>query len=398
MHSQPTIDIAFVDDWELRGDGSGDPWKLQFEPIRHLARLFKERGMRASFNAELMQQLTFRRWEGLHPQLAKLADEWDEVVRETFLQRHDVQLHLHPQWENATFENGKWVLRSEWSLLKHDPEHIREMVAAGKVYLEQLLRPLNPNYKCVSFRAGSWVIAPSEYILPILADLGILFDTSVVAGVRYHTRRIECDYTCCEEAFLPYFPVMNDARKVAQEPQPIICIPTNQFRAGMLFVIGQDICRLGARAKLKLGLGGGGLRASAPVDGRVAGYNEWKYAGPKRSALVEFTRRVQAHFKALYISDIAQLNYAQLTRMLEKMRERARQSHLPRVPVVLTNHTKDIRDFSHIEKFLDLVAAASDLNAITLTDLAKGLLQGVYLIRTRNGLVRKTAPGRLSAA
>jgi hypothetical protein len=107
---------------------------------------------------------------------------------------------------------------------------------------------------------------------------------------------------------------------------------------------------------------------------------------------------VQAHFKALYISDIAQLNYAQLTRMLEKMRERARQSHLPRVPVVLTNHTKDIRDFSHIEKFLDLVAAASDLNAITLTDLAKGLLQGVYLIRTRNGLVRKTAPGRLSAA
>ena len=98
---QPTIHLAFVDDWELSGDGSGDPHELQFAPMRRLVEIYNAQNIRGSFNAEVLQQLTFRQFQDEHPELKALADEWDDSIRETFRQGHDVQLHIHPQWSSA---------------------------------------------------------------------------------------------------------------------------------------------------------------------------------------------------------------------------------------------------------------------------------------------------------
>jgi hypothetical protein len=76
-----TIHLALVDDWELSGSGSGDPQDLQFRPMRKLAKIYNSYGIRASFNAEVMQQLAFRDFETQHPHLKSLADEWDETIR-----------------------------------------------------------------------------------------------------------------------------------------------------------------------------------------------------------------------------------------------------------------------------------------------------------------------------
>ena len=44
----------------------------------------KRCGIRASFNAGCMQQLTFRDFQTQHPHLKSPADEWDETLQETF--------------------------------------------------------------------------------------------------------------------------------------------------------------------------------------------------------------------------------------------------------------------------------------------------------------------------
>ena len=51
MKGKPTIYLAFVDDWELRGNGAGDPRRIQFEPMRELVRIFNRYNVRGSFNA-----------------------------------------------------------------------------------------------------------------------------------------------------------------------------------------------------------------------------------------------------------------------------------------------------------------------------------------------------------
>ena len=100
--SQPTIHLALVDDWELSGNGSGDVRALQFEPMRELVNLYNHFGIRGSFNAEVMQQITFRNLQTRHNELKTLADEWDDSVRATFRQGHDIQLHSHAQWQHAS--------------------------------------------------------------------------------------------------------------------------------------------------------------------------------------------------------------------------------------------------------------------------------------------------------
>ena len=188
-----TIHLALVDDWELSGNGSGDVRRLQFEPLRRLVSIYNRLGIHGSFNAEVMQQITFRQHQDQHEELKVLADEWDEVVKETFRQGHDIQLHIHPQWQNAEYHDGRWKLTSDWSILNYSREAARAMLQRGKEYLESLLQQVDPRYRCVSFRSGAWCIAPSPHMLELLVELGIVFDMSIVAGVKYDTRNIKLD-------------------------------------------------------------------------------------------------------------------------------------------------------------------------------------------------------------
>ncbi len=379
MSASPTIYLAFVDDWELRGSGAGDPRRLQFEPMRELVRIFNKYDIRGSFNAEVMQQLTFRKYETHHPELKELADEWDRVLREVYQQGHDVQLHIHPQWRDAVYENGRWQLTADWNILNHEPREAFEMMRRGRDYLENLLRAVDPAYSCVSFRSGAWCIAPSKHILHQLVELGIQLDISIVGGVRYDTKNIQLDYTACEESFLPYYPNVEDARRVSAKPEKIICVPTNHFYLSRLKVL-PYFGRLAAR-KVR------GRLKPVKAAGRGASVEsyaqEWadveSPSGIKRMVREAATAtRAGKHF----ISDIAQLDDSLLSEMLKSIRRRAQATGLSEVPVVLENHTKDIQDFSAIERFVRAVSEAPDIRSITLTELARELQSGRFHVRT----------------
>src|SRR2546428_13215050 len=101
---QPVIYLAFVDDWEVRGNGTGDPRVLQFEPMRKLVQIFNSYGIGSSFNVEVMQQLAYRDLQDRFPALKVIADEWEQVVKDSFRQGHDIQVHSHPQWWGANYE------------------------------------------------------------------------------------------------------------------------------------------------------------------------------------------------------------------------------------------------------------------------------------------------------
>jgi hypothetical protein len=377
---KPTIYLAFVDDWELSGNGSGSVRELQIEPMRELVRIYNAHNVRGSFNAELMQQLTFRKFEREHTELKQLADEWDEAVRETCRQGHDVQLHIHPQWRGAEYRDGEWRLTADWSILNYEPEVAYDMLRAGKEYLENLLRPVNPDYRCVSFRSGSWCIAPSPHMLSLLVRLGLVFDMSIVGGVRYETKNISLDYTNCEEDFLPYYPVMTDARKVSDKREPIISVPTNHFYGSRRQVFKHHLSKAAEKIRKRVA-----PRSHAQKDARsVEVYGqEWAQVGHASSVRRVYEKGLVPYLKGKHlISDIAQLDYALLREMLASIRRRARASGLREVPVILENHTKDIRDFSHIEAFVNDVARANDVVCLTLTELARELQNGRFHVRT----------------
>ena len=381
----PTIYLAFVDDWELRGNGSGDVRELQFRPMRELVKIYNRHGIRGSFNAEVMQQLTFRKFQTAHSTLKVLADEWDDTVRETFRQGHDIQLHAHPQWCGAKYENGEWNLSADWSILNYEHEAARQIITECKEYLENLLRPIDPNYRCVSFRSGSWCIAPSPHMLDLLVDLGIVFDMSIVGGVRYETRNISLDYTKCEETFLPYYPVMTDARRVSDKRQEIISVPTNHFYGSRRQVFKHHVSK--ALRKLKRTIAPVATQSSNVRPGIETYGQEWAQTSHASTLTRLYEKGLVPYVMGKHhISDIAQLDYALLKEMLASIRRRAVSSGLSNIPIILENHTKDIQDFSHIERFIQDVANSPDIKCLTLTELARGLQGGQFQIRTTNAL------------
>lgn len=378
---KPTIYLAFVDDWELSGNGSGDIRELQFRPMRELVKIYNANGIRGSFNAETMQQLSFRKHQAANPELRKLADEWDDHVRETFRQGHDIQLHVHPQWQDAEYKDGEWKLTADWSILNYDPETAYRMLLSGKEYLEQLLQPLDSNYRCVSFRAGSWCIAPSPHVLSLLVKLGIVFDMSIVGGLHYETKNITLDYTNCDEDFLPYYPMMNDARRVSDKVEPIICVPTNHFYGSRRQVLKHHAGAAWGKVSKRLG-GGKPAKHLRSVEAYGSEWAEKSHSSPIARVL---DKGIKPYLKGKHlISDIAQLDYGLLQEMLASIRARARARNVSHLPVILENHTKDARDFTDIERFVTDVARADDIQCVTLTEMSRDLAAGRFPIKRKS--------------
>ena len=371
---KPTIYLALTHDWELRGDGSGDIEEIQFAPMRRLLEVYEKFGARTTFMPDVMQQVSFRNLEGIHPELKPLADAWDEHALAAYARGHDVQLHLHSQWSNAIWENGRWSLRGEWSMLKYDREQAASMLAESKSYLENLLQPVNRDYRCLAFRASALALAPSEYLLSTLVELGIQIDVSVAAGFFLSNQTLQLDYRRCEETFLPYYPKMDDARKVSSQREPIVCVPLNHFYGSRAAVTKLNV----ELVRERLQRSGSDSTAESPARPQL----DTDRAGIARV----YEKLIEPAIKRKYfVSDMSRLNFPLMREMLSQIRQRAVTSGLPKVPVVLTNHPKDIRDWAGLERFVAEAAKADDVEFITLAELAEKITSGEFQVRKSTG-------------
>jgi hypothetical protein len=73
-----SVQLVLTDDWELRGNGSGNMRRIQFDSMRALLDIYERHGLKASFNAEVMQQLYHLKLGADNPALLELAREWEE--------------------------------------------------------------------------------------------------------------------------------------------------------------------------------------------------------------------------------------------------------------------------------------------------------------------------------
>src|ERR1041385_4541033 len=366
----PTIYLALTHDWELRGDGSGDIEEIQFAPMRRLLAIYKKFGARTTFLPDVMQQVRFRSLQEKHENLRRDADRWDEHARAAYAAGHDVQLHLHSQWSDANYDGGKWELKGEWSLLKYDWEEARQMIWDCKNYLENFLRSIDSDYRCLAFRASALALAPSPHMLTSLVSMGIELDVSMAAGVYLNNDTLQLDYRQCEQTFLPYYPRTRDARLVSDKRHPIVCVPLNHFYGSRREVTKQNLALLSARVS---------RRARASTGPTTRAQLDTQTSGVARV----YEKLIEPAIKRKYfVSDLSRLNYPLMAEMLASIRKRARASGLAKVPVVLTNHPKDIRDWDAIERFIGEVADSSDIEFLTLSSLAKRIKSGDFAVRS----------------
>lgn len=122
---------------------------------------------------------------------------------------HDVQTHIHPHWfETEISQNNEGYSAYNFDLSKFllgnlvpkgnstSYDMYVEIFKRAKLYLEQLLQPVNPNYQNIAFRAGGYGIQPhTKQIFKALSDVGYLIDSTIVPGMEYDSNVNRIDFT-----------------------------------------------------------------------------------------------------------------------------------------------------------------------------------------------------------
>lgn len=198
------LHVIFTLDYEIHGNGEGCPHALMVEPTERMLRLFEEYGAKLTIMADIGEILKFKEYAAVHGRDSfhynKIAAQLQDAVR----CGHDVQLHIHSSYFNAHHDGKQWAQDwSEYNFAGLEPRRMSAMVRTGKEYLESLLKPIKPDYRCVAFRAANWSVSPSRNVVCALAENDIRIDSSVF---KYGKRQgiVTFDYTHAASNTVPW--------------------------------------------------------------------------------------------------------------------------------------------------------------------------------------------------
>ena len=219
------LGLIFSNDWELFGDGSGNYFDIQHQPLQDLLHTIENHGAKLTVMAEVAQQWAHQHIAERHEWARDVVEAWESILKQTIKKKHDVQLHLHPQWLNALYDNNedKWhVDLNQWSLSSLTPETMQKSLKEGKQYLDKILQPIDPRYECIAFRAGAYCIQPSKVAMQCLSSAGIMCDSSVIKG-KYDPHFF--DYRDAYSNIIPWLACREDIRYKSNGEEGLLEIP-----------------------------------------------------------------------------------------------------------------------------------------------------------------------------
>jgi hypothetical protein len=183
------VKILLTFDYELFfGAESGTVEKCMLEPTNELLQIADGKNVRYTFFADVGYLIASEN-------VAELTEERTKVIKQlldVLARGHDIQLHIHPHWEKAHYENGRWIMQAEshYRLNNFELETAKEIVRRYKAKLEGYI-----GREVQVFRAGGWCIQPFEQLAETFKEIGLIYDSSVIAGFRMVTDQYAVDFS-----------------------------------------------------------------------------------------------------------------------------------------------------------------------------------------------------------
>lgn len=175
--------LIFTLDYEIHGNGEGNPMELMVEPTYRLMSLLEKYNQRVTIMADVAEILCFKRYAEETGRDDYHVVEIEAQLCDAIKRGHDVQLHMHSSYFKAVHKNGAFdQCIEEYNMAALPIERIDEMVGQCVEYLETLLKPIKKDYHVWLFRAANWSMMPTENLYRVLVKHGITHDTSVFKG------------------------------------------------------------------------------------------------------------------------------------------------------------------------------------------------------------------------
>ena len=174
------INLIFTLDYEIYGNGSGSLEKHIYKPTVELNKIFEQYNLRYVNFIEVAELMKIREFDN-DPAIDKI----EKQIKEMHLKCYEIALHIHPQWFESNYKNGKWNLNyDEYNLCTLKGNKINSYLDKSLDYLRDVVN--DSTYIPLSYRAGNWLIQPSQNISLALANRGIKTESSVFRGGYQH--------------------------------------------------------------------------------------------------------------------------------------------------------------------------------------------------------------------
>jgi len=195
-----------------------------FTPTDALLDACDAEGARLTIFAELGEHAYLREHE---PRVAaRMEAQWRDAVK----RGHDVQMHLHPNWLpelGARFERGRYAWNELLTRAEDHPD-LEALIGRLKRVLEEAIRPVDPSYTTVAFRAGGYEAQPFRRLAQALRANGLWCDSSVYHGG--HQPGIYHDYSSPFDTHQPWYASHADPQLQAPPAeQGIVELPVATF-------------------------------------------------------------------------------------------------------------------------------------------------------------------------
>jgi hypothetical protein len=162
-------------DYELYFDRSGTAQKCIIEPTDLLLGILDKHDVKATFFVDSGYVLKLK--EYMHT-FEKLQTDYQLIqtqVQKLSKEGHDVELHIHPHWEDSTFDGSKWVFdTSRYKLADFSEQQIDDIVFRYSQVIEEIT-----SNKPTVFRSGGWCVQPFDKLAGALYRNGIRIDSTV---------------------------------------------------------------------------------------------------------------------------------------------------------------------------------------------------------------------------
>lgn len=170
------MNIFLTLDYELfSGSNPGTVENTILLPTQKLLEVVSKHDARFVFFVDSGYLEKLKQYINKYPQAKKDYDAVVAQISELDRLGHDIQLHIHPHWEDCTYDENGWHMdTSRFRIHSFSEEEIEDIVARYKKVLTDIVGD-----KVFAYRAGGWCLQPFEKLEPALKKHDIWLDSTV---------------------------------------------------------------------------------------------------------------------------------------------------------------------------------------------------------------------------
>jgi hypothetical protein len=179
-------------DYEIYfGENHGTVEKCIIYPTNELIKIAENHGVRFVFFVDIGFIIKLNEFRKKYPELEKDYLAITNQVKYLSDTGHDIQLHIHPHWEDSFYNGNKWIIDvKRYKLSDFNDTKIHTIVSNYKAALFAITK--KPIF---AFRAGGWCIQPFDKLKSTFIENGITLDSSVFRNGKFESKEYAYDFT-----------------------------------------------------------------------------------------------------------------------------------------------------------------------------------------------------------